>query len=138
MQTIQSTNNSVPPGALTAFDFTTTPIVDTIGLSPGTTGLTQGNYFILPIGVYMIDYEMSLTSNGSIALYTGPNVLGLTVVNNSIAGSTTGTTWIHGRHIINATIPTYLTVSSVVGTAAIPTAGSSTEYIARITFLRVG
>ena len=86
----------------------------------------------------MIDYEMSLTSAGSIALYTGTSVASLTVVNESIAGSTTGTTWIHGRHIINATVQTYLTVSSVVGTAAVPLAGTSDKYITRITFLKVG
>ena len=139
VQTVISTNGSVAPGALTAFNFGTTPVVDTIGLNPGQTGLTQGNYFYLPAGVYMIDFEMSLTSSGSIGLYTGSSVANLTLDTKSVAGSTTGTTWIHGRHIITAVIPTYLTVSSVVGTAAVTTAGSDEgNYITRITFLLLG
>ena len=142
MQTIQTPNISVAPyttTSLTAFDFnSSTPVVNTLGLATGNMAI-NGNYFTLPIGAYIVDYEMSLGSAGSIGLYTGTSLNNLSLISTSIAGSTTATTWIHGRHIVSLTQQSYLIVSSVVGTAAVVTAGTATgNYITRITFLKVG
>lgn len=80
----------------------------------------------------------SLTSAGSIAIYTGSSVSTLAIDNNTIAGSSTATTWIHGRAII--VVPTTLVaaISSVVGTAAVTTAGTAAGFfIVRLTILRI-
>jgi hypothetical protein len=44
---------------------------------------------------------MSLASAGSVAIYTGANSASLSIDTNTISGSTTATTWIHGRAIEN-------------------------------------
>ena len=81
---------------------------------------------------------MSLGSAGSIGIYTGISIPTLSLVVPSVTGSSTGTTWIHGRHIVVCAVQTYLIVSSVVGTAAVVTAGNAAgDYIARISFLKV-
>jgi hypothetical protein len=96
-----------------------------------------GTAFTLGAGVYVIDYETSLEASGSIALYTGPNSGALAIDVDTIAGSSTGTTWIHGRTIEVVSTSLVIAVSSVVGTAAVSTAGSSSSFMIRITFLKI-
>ena len=67
---------------------------------PGPTGATrtQGNTFQLNNdGLYILDYETSLTATGSISIYTGANIDSLTIDNNTITGSAASAAWIHGR-----------------------------------------
>ena len=81
---------------------------------------------------------MSLGSAGSIALYKGPSSGSLAIDNDTVAGSSTATTWIHGRAIELVVSTQVFAVSSVVGTAAVVTAGTDTShYMVRITFLKV-
>jgi hypothetical protein len=142
LQTIQSPNNSVPPYTLsapTAFNFNTT-VFNTAGISAATIGGPgQGTAFTISTpGTYMIDYEMSLGSAGSVGLYTGATATTLSLDTNTVSGSTTATTWIHGRafEVVSSTL--VVALSSVVGTAAVVTAGTDAgSYMIRITFLKV-
>lgn len=146
IQTIQSPNNSVPPytvSAPKAFSFDTSvfnsiPLVIVPSTIPGP---GQGTAFTLnAAGTYVLDYEMSLEANGSIAIYTGASAGSLAIDTNTIAGSTTGTTWIHGRAfvVVPAGPPLVVAISSVVGTAAVVTAGSAAGfYMVRLTILKI-
>ena len=80
---------------------------------------------------------MSLSSAGSISIYTGPNSSSLSIDTNTISGSTTATTWIHGRAIINVITSLVIAISSVVGTAAVATTGTDSSYMIRMTILKV-
>ncbi len=145
IQTTQlPSNDSVPPG--TAFSFNT-PVWNSIPLDITALQATNvGTVFRLEIGTYVIDYEMSLEGAGAIALYTGASVLDISAVaardDDTIAGSTGGTTWIHGRSIqvvtaLNA--PLFIEVSCAVGGCTVPIAGGNAagSYMTRITILKI-
>jgi hypothetical protein len=136
VQNTQGTNSSIAPGNSISYSttvFDAIGIVTTIGPGSG-----QGTEFLLPIGTYVLDFESGATSASSLAIYTSASASGpFTIDNNTIAGCSTGTTWIHGRAMVQAASPTYFIVSSVVGTLAIPTAGTATSYIARLTILQI-
>ncbi len=135
INTLQVANSSIPPG--TAFTFDTLVYNNTLGSIVPSSG-AGGTVFTLLSGVYMIDYEMSLESAGSIAIYTGPSDVTLSQDPNTIAGSTTATTWIHGRSVIMVETMTVMAISSVVGTAAVVTAGTAAGvYMVRISFLKL-
>jgi hypothetical protein len=87
----------------------------------------------------MVDFENSNTGDASLAIYQGSSNILLTIDNNTIAGSSTGTTWIHGRAIVwSRSSMDWIMISPVVGTLAIPPAGSAAGfYIARITFIKL-
>jgi hypothetical protein len=86
----------------------------------------------------VIDYELSLTDAGSIVLYKGATVGSIAVDNNTVAGSSTGMTWIHGRTVAVVVAPTVYCLSSHTGTANVPTAGTAAGlYMVRITFLKI-
>ena len=80
---------------------------------------------------------MSLSSAGSIAIYTGPNSSSLSIDTNTISGSTTATTWIHGRSIEYVDTSLVIAISSVVGTAAVSTSGTDSSYMIRLTILKI-
>jgi len=63
----------------------------------------------------MLDYEMSLTSAGSIGIYTSTSSIGpFAQDTNTVAGSTNATTWIHGRAIVQVLTSLSVIISSVV------------------------
>jgi len=139
VQYTQSPNNSVASGL--AFELLTDNplgVYNTAGITTGAAP-TQGTEFFLPIGVYIVDFETSMSSIGPIAISTSLFTGGpYTVDINSKAGSTTATTWVHGRSIINATSATFAIIGptdSVV--AAVAPTGGSPEYIVRVTFLKI-
>ncbi len=137
IRTIESSNNSVPPG--TAFTIDTEVYNDISGSITAATG-DGGTVFILSAtGTYVADYEMSLGAAGSVAIYKGSTAGSLSIDNNTIAGSTTATTCIHGRAFVVAnTIPTVFSISSVVGTAAVVTAGTAAGFfMIRLTILKI-
>ena len=144
IQTIQVPNDSVPPytgGTPTAFNFNTIVYNTIAGLVVSTIpGPGQGTAFTFnTAGTYVLNYEMSLGAAGSVGLYTGASIAAATLDTNSIAGSTTATTWIHGRSFVTvAGTPVVVALSSVVGTAAVVLAGTSTEYMIRLTVLKIG
>jgi hypothetical protein len=80
---------------------------------------------------------MSLASAGSVAIYTGANAASLSIDTNTIAGSTTATTWIHGRAIEYVSTSLVVAISSVVGTADVTTAGTSSSYMVRLIILKI-
>jgi hypothetical protein len=80
---------------------------------------------------------MSLASAGSVAIYSGPNSSSLTIDNNTISGSSTATTWIHGRAIEYVPTTIVIAISSVIGTANVTTSGTSTSYIIRLIILKI-
>ncbi len=97
-----------------------------------------GTIFTLTTGVYMVDYEISLGSAGSIALYTGADGASLVIDTNTIAGSSTATTWIHGRSIVDVPDTLVIALSSVTGTAAVVTAGNAAGvYMVRLTIIQL-
>lgn len=136
--TTQPPNNSVSPG--TAFTIDTT-LINTIPTVIVLSAAAGGSVFTLNAqGLYVVDYEMSLTTAGSIALYIGPNSSTLAIDNNTISGSSTATTWIHGRAVINVptTTPVVFALSSAIATMTVTTAGTAAGfYIVRLTILKV-
>jgi hypothetical protein len=135
IRTIQSPNNSVPPGTAFTID---TEVFNSIAGDVVAGAGAGGTVFTLSVGTYVIDYEMSLGSAGSVALYVGPSAGSLAIDTNTVAGSSTATTWIHGRAIQNVTTTLVVAVSSVVGTANVVTAGTDAgSFMIRITFLKI-
>jgi len=136
IRTIQVPNNSVPPGTAFTID---TQVVNNITSSIVAAAGAGGTVYTLGVGTYVIDYEMSLVAASSVGLYTGPNAGSLTLDVNTVAGSTTGTTWIHGRAFeVVAGAPLVIAVSSVVGTAAIATAGTDAgSFMIRLTIMKI-
>jgi hypothetical protein len=133
---IQSPNDSVPPGTAFTIDTeVTNNIPSNIVMSAG----AGGTVFTLTTGTYVLDYEMSLGSAGSVAIYTGPTAGSLAIDTNTIAGSTTATTWIHGRAgVVVPGSSLVVAISSVVGTAAVVTAGTAAGFFTiRLTILKV-
>ena len=80
---------------------------------------------------------MSLSSAGSIGIYTGPTSASLTIDPNTISGSTTATTWLHGRAIEIVSTTLVIAISPVVGTADVTTAGTADSYMIRIIILKL-
>ena len=111
---------------------------NTIGITTATGPGGIGTAFMLPVGVYMIDWENSNSGAWSLAIYHGSSNVSLAFDRDTTAGATTAGSWIHGRAIITSTIGAqWIMISPVVGTFSIgdPTTGSSPDTIARITFL---
>lgn len=137
VRTIQSPNNSVPPGTAFTIDTQVFNSVPTAIIASSGNG---GTVFTLnTTGTYVLDYEMSLGSAGSVGLYTGPSAGTVVLDNNTIAGASTATTWIHGRAlVVVAGSPVVVEVSSVAGTASVVTAGSAAgTYMIRLTILKI-
>jgi len=138
IRTIEAPNNSVPPGTAFTIDtqvFNSIPSSIVAGAGAGGTVFTLNTP-----GTYVFDYEMSLGSAGSVAIYTGPTAGTLAIDTNTIAGSSTATTWIHGRALVLVPSgpPVVAAISSVVGTAAVVTAGTAAGfYVIRLTILKV-
>lgn len=137
--TTQTPNNSVAPTTGSngiGFSFPNA-VFNNAGIVQ--TANTQGQYFVLPApGVYQVDYQMSLASAGSLALFVGPGPTssGVAIDNNTVAGASTATTWIHGSGIVDASVSPVVVVGSVVGTANVPAAGTAAGiYAAKVTFL---
>ena len=80
---------------------------------------------------------MSLSSAGSVAIYIGPTSASLTIDTNTISGSTTATTWLHGRAIQTVSTSLVIAISPVVGTADVTTAGNADVYMIRIVILKL-
>ena len=134
IRSVQTPNNNIPPGTAFTIDtevFNTVPsfIVPSAGAG--------GTVFTLSQGAYVIDYEMSLSSAGSVAIYTGANAASLVIDQNTVSGSSTATTWIHGRAIENVSTTLVIAISSVVGTADVTTAGTASTYIIRLIILKI-
>jgi hypothetical protein len=141
VQTVQGANISVASGL--AFDLVTgslypTGTFNTAGITFGGAP-TQGTYFHLPPGNWMIDFETSMSSVGPIAMSTGTASTGpYTPYIASKAGSTTATTWVHGRTIYSAaqvaTAPFVIFGPTDSVAAAVVTTGGAPQYIVRVTF----
>lgn len=139
-QFTQNSNVSVAPGRAILYNLDNPAgIFNTLGISTLSGPAGQGTAFNLPVGTYVIDYENSADAAWSLAIYQGSSNTVLTIVNHTISGASTATTWIHGRAIIQSTVGNqWIMVSPVVGTQAIPTAGTAAgRFEARITFIRL-
>jgi Cys-rich repeat protein len=137
VRTIQSPNNSVPPG--TAFTVDTQIFNSTAGAVTVGTGAGGTVWNLNTVGTYIFDYELSLGSAGSVALYKGPSSGSLAIDNTTVAGSATATSWIHGRGtVVVASTPIVVALSSATGTAAVVAAGNAAGlYVVRMTIVRV-
>ena len=113
----------------------------------GYSGMTYGTVWSLDPGTYTVDYETSLSGAADLVLYTG-TAFGpafaaggvMTADTNSLAGSTTGTTWIHGRHTLVVPISLgvfYVMLGGTTGTPTPATAGSNVNYVVRVNFLKI-
>jgi hypothetical protein len=134
IRTIQTPNDSVPPGTAFTID---TEVYNSVPLSIVASSGAGGTVFTLGPGTYIVDYETSLASAGSIAIYSGATALSLSADVNTISGSSTATTWIHGRSIQTVSTTLVIAISSVVGTAAVATSGTSSLYTIRIIILKI-
>jgi len=112
-------------------------VINTVPIDIVPSAGAGGTVFTLTAGLYVIDYEMSLGSASSVGLMTGPTSGSLVLDANTVAGSSTATTWIHGRSVINVATVLVIAVTSVVGTAAVVLAGTSTEYMIRIIIMKL-
>jgi hypothetical protein len=140
VQLSQGENVSIAPGNAVSYTEDHGAVVDTIGITTAGGPSGQGTAFTLPSGTYLVDFENSNDAAWSLAIAQGAPGGPYTTDVNTIAGSSTATTWIHGRAYVhsNGTLGSTIIVTPVVGTHAIPTAGTATgEYVARITFLRL-
>jgi len=137
IRTIQSPNNSVPPG--TAFTIDTEVVNSIPSVIVASSGAGGTVFSLNSAGTYVVDYEMSLGSAGSVGIYTGATAGSLALDTNTVAGSTTSTTWIHGRaFVVVTTTPLVIAISSVVGTAAVATAGTDAgSFMIRCTILKI-
>lgn len=138
VQYTQAPNNSVASGL--AFKLTTdnpTGTFNTLGLTTGAAP-TQGDWILLPAGNYMIDFETSMSSVGPIAMSTSAVSTGPFVAYTpSKAGSTTATTWVHGRTLFNAAAPTYIIIGPTDSvTATVVPSGGAPQYIVRVTIVK--
>ena len=137
VRSIQFPNNSVPPGSAFAID---TQVFNSIPSSIVASAGAGGTVFTLgATGTYVLDYEMSLSSAGSVGVYTGPNAGALVLDSNSIAGSMTAATWIHGRTlVVTGGSPIVVAISPVVGAASVTSAGNAFgQYLIRLTVLKI-
>jgi len=134
IHTTQAPNNSVPPGTAFTIDAEAYNSIPLLIVSSSGAG---GTVFTLGPGAYVIDYELSLASAGSIALYTGVTSATLSVDPNTISGSSTATTWIHGRAIEYVSTSLVVALSPVVGTADVTTAGTSSSYTIRFVIVKI-
>jgi collagen triple helix repeat protein len=135
IRTIQSPNNSVPPGTAFTID---TQVLNNIPLNIVASAGAGGTVFTLTAGTYVIDYEMSLGAAGSVAIYKGATAGTLAIDPNTVAGSSTATTWIHGRALEVVATSLVIAISSVVGTAAVVTAGTDAgSFMIRLTILKI-
>ena len=144
VQYTQAPNGSVAPGlALELLTDNPTGVFNTLGITTAAAP-TQGTAFNLPVGFYMVDYETSTSSVGPLVISQGLiNVIptDYTADINTKAGSTTATTWIHGRGIVESSVA--LGQWIIVGptdsvTAAVVPTGGAPQYIVRVTFLKIG
>lgn len=137
VRSIQVPNNSVAPGSAFTID---TQVVNSVPSSIVASAGAGGTVFTLGAsGTYVLDYEMSLGGAGSVGVYTGPNAGALVLDTNSIAGSSTATTWIHGRTLVAmGASPVVVAISPVVGTASLTTAGNAFgNYMIRLTVQKI-
>jgi hypothetical protein len=134
IHTAQTPNNSVPPGTAFTID---TEVYNSVPSYVVASSGAGGTVFTLSQGIYVIDYETSLESAGSLAIYSGPDSASLSIEPATISGSTTATTWIHGRAIENVLSSLVLAISSVVGTANVTTSGTANVFMIRLTILKI-
>jgi hypothetical protein len=138
VQQTQAPNNSRAPGDAYQYE-TDSPggVFNSLGIVTAT--FNGGTAFLLPVGNYLVDHENSVMAASSQGIAKGPAAVGpFTLDVHTIAGSSTGTTWIHGRAIVVAAVPTWIIITPTTGTNAIPTAGNAAgEFIARITILKI-
>jgi len=134
IHTTQTPNDSVPPGTAFTID---TEVYNSVPSFIVPSAGAGGTVFTLSAGAYVIDYELSLASAGSVALYTGLTSSSLSVDPNTISGSSTATTWIHGRAIEYVATSLVVALSSLIGTANVTTAGTSSSYTIRFVILKI-
>jgi hypothetical protein len=129
-------NSSVAPGSAVSYN---TQVVNTAGITVNSGPGGQGTEFVLPIGTYVIDFENSNDASWSMAIYKSLTTQTELIDNNTIVGSTTAGSWMHGRSVLVAAAPTFLIISPVVGTHSCgdPTTGSAPQMVTRITFLKI-
>ncbi|AYV75205.1 MAG: hypothetical protein Terrestrivirus1_79 [Terrestrivirus sp.] len=126
-----------------------TGIFNTIGITTAnaatpTTG-TQGTAFLLPVGIYIIDYQTMLDFNDEVSsnyipmgIYTSTNnANGSYVLDNNSSTVTYLESWMSGRHIVKITVPTYLMLGSTGPDNVEVIDGDTGSFIVRMTFLKV-
>jgi hypothetical protein len=116
-----------------------TKVMSTIDSDISVNTNSNGTFFTLVTpGVYIIDYETSLQNGGAIALYSGSQTNNLQIINDSISGSSTAQTWIHGRYAINTSNQTIIALSSVNSPISITTAGNVINiFMVRISIMKI-
>jgi len=136
IRTIQVPNNAVTPGTAFTID---TQVFNSVPTAIVASAGAGGTVFTLTTGTYAVDYEMSLVSAGSIGLYTGPNAGALSLDTNTVVGSLTATTWIHGKALVVVpSTPLVIAVSSVMGTASVSSAGTDVgSYMVRLIIMKL-
>ena len=141
IQTTLASNASVSIG--TPFVINTTAVFNSVPTSimASSVSVGTGTVFTLNPGTYVIDYELSLDSVGSVAFYTihssGPPTPDL----STISGSSTPNTWIHGRFIKEVTVSQIIALcprASLTSTLTVTTPGSFSSFnLIRITILKI-
>jgi hypothetical protein len=134
---VTSTEQTAAPG--TPF-LISTQVYNTMPSVISPTAYSTGTIFVLSVtGYYMVDYEVSLDRAAAVILLSDTVFPPINTDPHTIAGSSTATTWIHGRALVfTTTIPYYFGVTSDIGTPATVIAGGNSHgsYMIRLTVLK--
>ena len=134
---VTSTLQTAAPG--TPF-LISTQVYNTMPSVISPTAYSTGTIFVLSVtGYYMVDYEVSLDRAAAVILLSDTVFPPINTDPHTIAGSSTATTWIHGRALVfTTTIPYYFGVTSDIGTPATVIAGGNSHgsYMIRLTVLK--
>ncbi len=135
-QFINTTTQTVNAGA--PFTFSTSVFNNTNYIVASSGG--GGTVFTLSAGgTYCIDYEMSMSASNSLAIWKGASVGTIAIDTNTISGSTTFTTWVHGRCFETVTngSPLVIALSPATGNVTVTSAGSASQFMARLTIMKI-
>ena len=131
----QAPNDSRAPGTAFLID---TEVFNNVPTNIVMSAGAGGSVFDLTAGVYVLDYEMSLTDAASVSIYKGPTSATLAADVDTVSGSTTATTWIHGRSLVEVTTTLVVAISAYNDTVAVTTAGDAAGiYMVRLTILKI-
>ena len=131
---VQFPNSRIPPGTAFRIDAEIYNSVPAFIVASNGAG---GTIFTLGPGAYIIDCEMSLPSATSIAIYSGPDSKSLSMDTNTISGSSSRTSWIHGRAVEHVSTSFVIAISSIAKPSHILNDIPKHSYMIRLTILKV-
>jgi len=144
---LQTDNTTVAPvtTSQTFFTFANTVVSDPSSIIAVITPVSGiGRIYELHAGTYVLDYEIALLGNAAIGVAKGMIATSLSLDYDTIAGSGTSRTWIHGRAYVDASVTPFVAIASVSSSPtvdqtgpALAADGTTPIYMARLTILKL-